>query len=103
MVSGWLHRCRAQGKDLMFFVLRDGTGFLQCVLNGELCHSYDALTITLESTVTVYGTVKSVPAGNKAPGDLELVCDYWEVIHKAPGGDEAVTNKLNEVFLPTFM
>jgi hypothetical protein len=28
---------------------------------------------------------------------MELHVDYWEVVHKAPGGDEAMTNKLNEV------
>lgn len=97
-ISGWLHRLRSQGKDLMFFVLRDGTGYLQCVLNGMLCHVYDALTLTVESTVRVYGRVKSLPEGSKAPGNLELLADYWELIHKAPGGDNSFTNKLNEVF-----
>jgi asparaginyl-tRNA synthetase len=29
-VSGWIHRLRVQGKDIMFIVLRDGYGLLQC-------------------------------------------------------------------------
>jgi asparaginyl-tRNA synthetase len=32
-VSGWVHRLRSQ-KDIIFIVLRDGTGYLQAVLSG---------------------------------------------------------------------
>lgn len=39
-VSGWVHRLRVQGKDMMFIILRDGSGYLQCVLTGKLVKYY---------------------------------------------------------------
>ncbi|KAJ3147834.1 hypothetical protein HK101_002194 [Irineochytrium annulatum] len=43
VVSAWVHNIRVQGKDMMFIVLRDGTGLLQCVLRGKLESSPDLL------------------------------------------------------------
>ena len=37
-VSGWIHRLRDQ-KGIIFIVLRDGTGYLQCVLTGKVASS----------------------------------------------------------------
>jgi uncharacterized protein YegJ (DUF2314 family) len=34
-VFGWVHRLRSQG-GMIFIVLRDGTGYIQCVLTGDL-------------------------------------------------------------------
>ena len=62
-VSGWIHRIRVQGKDMMFVVLRDGYGFIQTVMTGQMCHTYNALTLSRESTISVYGIIKELPAG----------------------------------------
>ena len=41
-ISGWVHRLRSQGKALLFIVLRDGTGLVQCVLNDRLVRLFAA-------------------------------------------------------------
>ncbi|KAB5593450.1 Asparaginyl-tRNA synthetase [Ceratobasidium theobromae] len=94
-VSGWVHRLRQQ-KGLTFIVLRDGTGYLQCVLSGQLAQTYDALVLMTESTVKIVGTLQELPEGKTAPGGHELVADYWQLLGAAPGGAEAYSNKLNE-------
>jgi asparaginyl-tRNA synthetase len=90
-ISGWIHRLRHQ-KNMIFITLRDGTGLLQCILADKLTETYDALTLTLETTITLHGEIKEVPAGAHAPGGHELIVDYYTVVGKAPGGDEAITN-----------
>ena len=94
-VSGWVHRLRSQGKNMMFVVLRDGSGFLQCLLTNELCQTLDAITLTVESTITVYGTIAAVPEGQTAPDGHEMMVDYWELIHRAPSDLESFENVLN--------
>ncbi|KAH7883255.1 asparaginyl-tRNA synthetase [Phlebopus sp. FC_14] len=101
-VSGWVHRRRDQ-QEILFVVLRDGTGYLQAVLTGQTNKTYDALTLQLEAAVELTGTLKIVPDGQKAPGGHELVVDYWKVLGPAPGAEEAFTNRLNEQSDPSIM
>jgi len=97
-VSGWVHQLRRQGRSLMFMILRDGSGLLQAVLNGDLCRTVDGVLLTTEYTVTLYGTVNSVPEGKQAPGGHELCVDFWEVVGAAPpGGLDNAINKNSHV------
>ena len=94
-LSGWIHRLRSS-KKVIFIVLRDGTGFIQCILTGDLALAQQTQDLTLESSITLYGTITNVPEGKSAPGGVELVVDYYEIVGLAPSGDDAFTNKITE-------
>lgn len=101
-VSGWVHRFRLQ-KSVAFIVLRDGTGFIQAVLTGDLANAYQTQNLTIESTVTLYGVIEPVPEGASAPGGHELKVDYYEIVGLAPSGEEAFTNLVQENADPSLM
>ena len=92
-VTGRIHRLRSQ-KDVIFITLRDGYGLLQCVLTGSLVKTYDAMTLTLETSLELYGEMWEVPPGQHAPDDRELHADYFEVIGKAAGDKEAISTRV---------
>ncbi|KAF2766527.1 asparaginyl-tRNA synthetase [Teratosphaeria nubilosa] len=94
-VRGRVHRERNQ-KGVAFVTLRDGRGYLQCVLTGDLAKCYDAVTLTRETSMLVKGEMWEVPPGAHAPGNRELHADYFRILGRAPGGDDAITNKVQE-------
>ncbi|KAG9253941.1 asparaginyl-tRNA synthetase [Emericellopsis atlantica] len=93
-VSGRIHQLRTQ-KQVTFITLTDGYGQLQCLLQGELTRTYDAMTFALGTSLTLYGELKKVPEDKKAPDSRELHVDYYEVIGSSPSGEDAITNKVS--------
>jgi len=70
-LSGWLYNKRSSGK-VKFIILRDGTGYLQCVyFKGNVTPEVFELADKLgqESSITVTGKVKEEP---RAVGGFEL-------------------------------
>ena len=94
-VFGRVHRERKQAQ-ILFITLRDGHGYMQCVLAGQLAKTYDALTLTRETSMMITGEMWEVPPGAHAPNNRELHADYYEIIGKAPGGEDAITNRVQE-------
>ncbi|GBL51655.1 asparagine-tRNA_ligase,_cytoplasmic [Candidozyma auris] len=101
-VSGWVHRFRSQ-KGVAFITLRDGTGYLQTVLTGDLAKARITQELTLESTVIIKGVIEKLPEGKSAPGGVELKADYYEVCGLAPSGEDAFTNKVQEGADPSLL
>ncbi|KAI1399588.1 asparaginyl-tRNA synthetase [Hypoxylon fuscum] len=94
-VFGRIHRLRVQ-KQATFITLVDGYGQLQCILAaGDLTKTYDALTFAQGTSLALYGEMREVPVGQKAPDDRELHVDYYEVLGASPSDDEAITNKVS--------
>ncbi len=94
-ILGRVHRERKQ-KDVLFVVLRDGYGLMQVVISGKLAKTYEALTLTRETSMEIYGEMCEVPAGARAPLNRELHADFYKIPKhwKAAGGDAAITNRI---------
>ena len=81
-LKGWVANKRSS-KSLVFIVLRDGTGYCQCVVNleevgQEAFEAADALS--LESSVALKGAVVK---DERQVGGFELQVASLEVIHRA--------------------
>lgn len=102
LVQGWVHRLRTQ-KGVAFLTLRDGTGYIQTVLTGDLAKARITQELTLESTVQIKGVIEKLPEGKTAPGGVELKADYYEVVGLAPAGDDSFSNKVQENADPSLL
>src|SRR5688572_6822795 len=81
-VNGWLYNKRTSGK-LQFPILRDGSGYLQCVVvKKEVSEETWKATddATQESSIRVTGTVREE---KRAQGGVELGVENFEIIQLA--------------------
>src|SRR5689334_24397861 len=81
-LRGWLHNRRSSGK-IHFLTVRDGTGFIQCVMSkaavGEEAFAR-ADHLAQESALTVTGKVRS---DARAPGGFELDVSALDIVAEA--------------------
>jgi len=85
-IRGWLHNLRRSGK-ILFPTLRDGTGFMQCVVvkaavAPELFESCRHLT--QESSIEVTGELRKE---ERAPGGFEMEVSGLDVLQQVPAED----------------
>jgi asparaginyl-tRNA synthetase len=89
-LRGWVYNTRSGGK-IRFLILRDGTGYLQCVAGAQdvTPEQFDLLgTLDQESSVIVTG----IPREDKrAPGGVELTLKSVQMV--GPAVDYPITPK----------
>jgi asparaginyl-tRNA synthetase len=81
-IRGWLHNRRSSGK-IHFLTVRDGTGFIQCVMTKQAVGEEAFRTadhLAQESSVIVHGTVR---ADARAPGGYEIDVTSLEVVSES--------------------
>jgi len=83
-LQGWVHNTRSGGR-IRFLILRDGTGYVQCVAGARdvSAEDFEALGhLAQESSVTVTGTPRE---DARSPGGVELTLDGLHVVSGADG------------------
>jgi asparaginyl-tRNA synthetase len=81
-IRGWLHNRRSSGK-IHFLQVRDGSGFIQCVMSKQAVGEEvfkKADHLSQESAIVVHGTVR---ADSRAPGGYEIDATGIDVISEA--------------------
>ena len=83
-LKGWLHNKRGS-KSLYFLILRDGSGYVQCVVSeGDVDEQSWAAAdaANQETALSITGTVS---ADDRAPGGYEIQVDAVETIGESDG------------------
>jgi len=81
-LNGWVHNKTEKGK-LVFIMLRDGSGFVQCVVfKGNVSEEIfeNAKRLTQETSISLTGSVRG---DNRAPGGFEIDVTDLKIYHLA--------------------
>ena len=85
-IPGWLYNLRRSGK-ILFPILRDGTGIMQCVaVKNQLdAETFQTLRhLTQESSLVMRGRIR---AERRAPGGYEMDVEGAEIVQRVPEDD----------------
>ncbi len=85
-IPGWLYNLRRSGK-IVFPLLRDGTGIMQCVVVKSALPEplFEAIRdLTQESSIIVTGKIR---AEQRAPGGYEMDVEDLRVVQRVPESD----------------
>ena len=75
-IKGWVYRKR-ESKKLIFLLVRDSTGFIQCTIKKENPAWNDAERLTIESSLWLEGIAKP---DTRAPGGYEIAVETLSII-----------------------
>ncbi len=90
VIRGWLHNRRSGGK-IHFLTVRDGSGFIQCVMSKATVDDDTfrrADHLTQETSLIIGGAVR---ADSRAPGGYEIDVSRLEVV--SPAAEYPITPK----------
>ena len=75
-IRGWIYRKR-EGKDLIFLVIRDSSGTIQCTVKKTSPAWSEAQKLTIESSLSLEGTARE---DKRAPGGYEISAENINII-----------------------
>jgi asparaginyl-tRNA synthetase len=75
-IRGWVYRKR-EGKELIFLLVRDSTGFIQCTVKKDSPAWSEAERLTIESSLVLEGAAKP---DKRAPGGYEISTESISII-----------------------
>jgi asparaginyl-tRNA synthetase len=75
-IRGWIYRKR-KGKNLIFLLVRDSSGFIQCTVKKNSAAWNEADQLTIESSLKLKGIAKP---DNRAPGGYEISVNSISII-----------------------